>query len=370
MPIDIFADHTICNEKSRCLQTIYIQLYDQNGNKMIIFKFEHKNVNNIWYTNIQNKINGIDTVDFGNNYVLDQVTRFVYQVQEPWSYLLTYNETLQIYELRIWTTTEIESIKIIIRDITGSKYLTDAYMEISVSECFMGETCGLCGYYNGNNIDDLMRRNPTDSNDYISTDFIDDFTSQTAFNRIINHLSNWNSTICSKQYTFISDGDCYIANYVSNVADFSCVPNCSPNNNKCDISYVTGADVYGIQLQETCLYDFCKCLGLNENQRYQWGRMFKEERDNLVVALDKEYCFDVPKKLCCNPRYCPLSLQNDEICRFDVVTTVTTNPTVNPSVYPSINPTGVPSVNPTLMPTNRPIRPPPTDRPTRRIKTH
>ena len=144
MPIDIFAKHSICNDKlSRCIESIYIQLFDKNGNENMIFKFENtqiqpQNSNNlVWSTNVSMKRNGIDNDWNMNDITMNEIIKYLpNEQQETWSYLLRRDNILQIFELRIWTHTEIESINIIIRDISGSQYLQDSYFEISGFLCF------------------------------------------------------------------------------------------------------------------------------------------------------------------------------------------------------------------------------------------
>ena len=242
-------------------------------------------------------------------------------------------------------------------------------LRITISSCFAGSTCGICGYYDGDTTNELVIRddpilnslstltnldtlsNPFDKD---TTDIISQFT-EAWLNTDRNTKSNIDPTTCD--------------DYASGPGGTLCKLNFC--DDECQCSANADIQTFGGLKRQQCDYDLAACLGFLEGSQdcIDWQNSDAQSKIDYL-DLNAPQCGDLVYTYCCFDQFCP-SIPAPEFCSFQARPTnppPSQAPTPSPTKEPTPEPTESPSKAPTAGPTPTPIRrtPSPTIRPSER----
>eukprot|EP01084_Bolivina_argentea_P259045 436964_1 len=355
-PIEITTENVECfNGFSSCLNAVYVSLYNTSGVLQTMIKFGHKINNNkeIIETTVtfekegQLQLEGTVDLNISQPWIDTPPDD-----NEPWSFLLTKNNN--DYILGIWTHTKYQTARIEFRDLSGLKY-TEIHLassQITLSSCFAGKTCGICGYYDGDENNELLIRD-YNSNQLIKIPITDQDISdpfEDDADEIISRFSD--AWIDYSKTKFIEEcSDIETENDLCEIkyCDDNCI--CDDTTNK--------KTTYNGMKQIQCNYNLAVCLaniGISGDACNEWENYNQQQQTNYLLE-NAPHCAELVDHFCCYGHgiFCP-TIPN--FCTYE-----SKNPTHTPSVEPTPGPTREPTDKPSELPTISPTTGP-TDYPT------
>lgn len=161
---------------SSCLQSVYLSLYDPISlNLQTVIAFVHLISDNVIETVVSYQNEGaLNISGFVQLDVIQTWTNNSFD-DSPYYFLLRKDEQTNNFDFGIWINSKYQSVNIQFRDLTSLnvKSLHLSSSRITLSQCFLKKSCGICGYYDGNNQTELMIRNPLNESNLINLQLTD-----------------------------------------------------------------------------------------------------------------------------------------------------------------------------------------------------